>query len=78
MDDVHGLGRRSEVTHFLSLLRAELKLKDSDCIITGTYEHLKRKRVKNHDGVFISNRARHTQNILYILGLEQCNSAPTP
>ena len=26
----------------------------------------------------ISSRAQHTQNMLYTLGLEQCNSAPTP
>ena len=60
MDDFHGVGRKSEVGAFLPQLRERLKLKASDAIITGAYEHLKRLRVKTLERAFFS---RHMRNM---------------
>ena len=58
--------------------RGVLKLKASDVIVEGKYEHLKRTRVKSKDGTLILAHQKHALNIVNELGLEDCNPAPTP
>ena len=78
VDDFHGVGRKSEVEALLPKLREALKLKASDEIITGTYEHLKRLRIKVPEGLFLLAHAKHARNIIKTLGLEGANCVRTP
>jgi len=78
MDDFHLCGRQSEVRPFLVEAKKHLKLKSSDVIIVGTYEHLKRTRVKTTSGTFVAPHEKHSANIIAALGLEGANSVRTP
>ena len=78
MDDFHGVARKSEAEWFLDKARVVLKLKASDAIISGRYEHLKRTRIKMDTGTLIRPHPKHAQNIIYTLGLENANPAKTP
>ena len=78
MDDFHGVGKRSEVLAFLGNVRGVLKLKASDAIMSGRYEHLKRTRVKMEHGTLIKAHPKHARNIVSALNLENANSVKTP
>jgi len=78
MDDFHGMGRRSEVVPFLDKIRGILKLKASDVIVTGRYEHLKRSRVKLPHGTMVACHEKHAINIIEALKLTNSNPCKTP
>jgi len=78
MDDFHGCARRSRAQVILAELRERFKLKDSDCIEEGVYEHLKRTRVKTKDGTLIVGNGRHVEHLVKELGLENAKPVPTP
>eukprot|EP00971_Amphidinium_carterae_P104206 2063755-Amphidinium_carterae.1 len=78
MDDIHGVGKRSEVERLLPRLRKVLKLKASDAIVIGKYEHLKRTRLRHDEGVVVKPHDKHVSNIFAHLGLERANGAKTP
>jgi len=78
MDDFHGMGKKSEVEALLPEMRKVLKLKASDCIITGKYVHLKRPRIKTESGTFVQANPKHVVNVINALGLANSNGAATP
>ena len=42
------------------------------------FTHLKRTRRILEDGIFLTPRAKYINDLLHMLGLEDCNPAPTP
>ena len=42
------------------------------------FSHLKRTRSITKDGIFLTTRKKYIEDLLKLLGLENCNPAPTP
>ena len=78
MDDFHGVGRRSEVEAFLPRLRERMRLKASDTILEGAYEHLKRSRWKFGDHLLIGPHEKRITDVLKMLKLEGSKGVATP
>ena len=78
MDDFHGSGRRSEATAFIRKARQEFKLKASDCIVNGKYNHLKKNRYKTSEGVFVQGNPKHAIDVIGALGLQNAKSSVPP
>ena len=64
IDDFYCAGRRSDVESFLPMSRTKLKLKDSDVVIEGGFEYLKRNWVKTNEGIFLQPHEKHSANII--------------
>eukprot|EP00959_Pyramimonas_sp_CCMP1952_P288403 6030897-Pyramimonas_sp.AAC.1 len=60
------------------MIRAKLKLKDSDVVTEGRFEYLKRTRIKTDEGIFVQPREKHALNIIAELGLKGANPVKTP
>eukprot|EP00971_Amphidinium_carterae_P350904 6491802-Amphidinium_carterae.1 len=80
MDDIYGVARQSEIEGVLNGLRKVLKLKASGGIVVGTWEHLKRTRMRGTSGkgVFIRAHEKHIANVIKALQLTGTNAAKTP
>ena len=46
--------------------------------IGATYEHLRRKRVRTPEGMWVVPNMRHLDNAQHLLGMAGCSSVPTP
>eukprot|EP00971_Amphidinium_carterae_P212163 4210464-Amphidinium_carterae.2 len=74
MDDIHGVGQKSEVERLLPELRKVLKLKASDGIVVWKYKHLKRTHLRHLDGVVRSMHGNGT----FSFGLQNVNGLARP
>ncbi|CAK0799166.1 unnamed protein product, partial [Prorocentrum cordatum] len=78
MGDLYCTGRKSDLESFLPATRAKLKLRDSDVVIEGRFEFLKRTRIKTNEGIFLQVHEKHSSNIIAELGLRGANPVRTP
>ena len=56
---------------------SKLNTKQGECVVTGSWEHLKRNRIKVPEGIFVMPSPGYTEKILKILVLENCTPAST-
>jgi len=75
MDDWHGCGRMKEATGQLELLRKAFRLNGTDGFIHGSYNHLKRFRIKGPEGTFVRANEKHIRGVEIALGLTEANIA---
>ena len=73
MDDFHDTCRLSASTKLLEELRKICSLTDSGIIITGTYAHLKRERVRLSNGAWIGTNKQYVRNLQELLGMQDAN-----
>ncbi|CAK0812368.1 unnamed protein product, partial [Prorocentrum cordatum] len=78
MGDFYCTGRKSEVENCLPMIRAKLKLKDSDVVAEGRFGYLKRTRIKTDEGIFVQPREKHALDVITELGLMGANPVKTP
>ena len=78
MDDFHGTCRQSAAKQLLEELRTKFSLTDSGIIITGTYAHLKRERVRLDSGTWIGTNKQHIRNLQELLGMQDAKPVDTP
>ena len=63
---------------FLLMIRTKLELNDSDVIVEGRFEYLKRTRIRTDEGIFLQPHEKHSANIIAELGLKGANALRTP
>ena len=79
-DDVHACCRTYHgMVQLRDLISKHLLMKWSEIMGTeGVYDHLKCRRIKTKEGIYLVPADKHTDKILAHLKMEDCKPAPTP
>eukprot|EP00971_Amphidinium_carterae_P278396 5526369-Amphidinium_carterae.1 len=78
-DDIHGCGSKEALMQLRARLSARIVFKHFDIHEVGAkYEHLRRTRERTPSGMWIKSNDKHLDKALALMGMEGCNSVPTP
>ena len=80
MDDIYATGPMKALKDLEMQLHDRIKMKSQIHPMSPgeKFTHLKRTRHILEDGIFLTPRAKYINDLLRVLGLEDCNPAPTP
>ena len=79
-DDVHACCKTFDgLVKFKAMVSKHLLMKWSEIMgLEGVYDHLKCRRIKTREGIFLLGAEKHTDKILELLSMQDCKPAPTP
>ena len=80
MDDFYATGHKAALQELEKKLREKIKMKSQIHAnsVGEKWTHLKRTREIMDGGIFLTPRGKYISDLLKMLGLEECNPAPTP
>ena len=80
MDDIYATGPYKALIKFEKELHGRIKMKSQIHMQKPgeKFTHLKRTRETHEDGIFLTPRSKYITDLLNMLGLSECNEAPTP
>ena len=80
MDDIFATGPYKALVGFEKELRGRIKMKSQIHMQKPgeKFTRLKRTREIHEDGIFLTPRSKYITDLLSMLGLSECNEAPTP
>lgn len=80
MDDFYATGPLGSLKKLEQDLKKRIKMKTVIHPLANgeTFTHLKKTRQITEKGIFLTPRKKYIMDLLKILGLEDCNPAPTP
>ena len=79
MDDIHVTATEEEYTKLIAKIKEHLAVVASPPLVAGSkYQHLKRTRLKQAEGVFVGAEQKDIKNILAALDVMDCKIASSP
>ena len=80
MDDFYATGPKAALLELEKKLHEKIKMKSQihENSVGEKWTHLKRTREVMDGGIFLTPRGKYISDLLKMLGLEECNPAPTP